>query len=112
MCVFLLQTKLLHRQEVFFHYFFTYLLKCQLLRTQNSGYYSSRRKWDGILRSPEYDNGILMVRKVCQSGCIWINQKEYFLSQAMIGEYVGLKEGIGGDIEVYYGPIYLGKLKT
>jgi putative transposase len=75
-------------------------------------YSCSRREWDGILRAPEYDTGTMMVRKVCQSGCVWIDQKEYYISQAIIGEYVGMKEGAEGAIEIYYGPVYLGKLKT
>lgn len=74
-------------------------------------YYNSRRQWDGVLRKPEYDTLKMVVRKVCPSGCIWLNQKEHFVSQVMVGEYVGLKEGEDDDIEVYYGPVYLGKLK-
>ncbi len=74
-------------------------------------YYSSKRQWDGVLRKPEYNTLEMVVRKVCPSGCIWLNQGEYFVSQVMIGEYVGLKENANGEIEVYYGPVYLGKLK-
>lgn len=82
------------------------------LEPPGNHYCTSRRQWDGVMRAPEYDTGTMMVRKVCQSGCVWINQKEYFISQAIVGEYVGIKEGLGEDIEVYYGPVYLGKLKT
>lgn len=74
-------------------------------------YCCSKKHWDGMLRTPEYDTRAMTVRKVCQSGCIWLNGEEYFMSQALVGEYVGLKEE-EGDIEVHYGPIYLGKLRT
>jgi putative transposase len=79
--------------------------------TPGSHYYASQRQWDGILRQPEYDTKLMKVRKVCQSGCIWLNQEEYFLGQVLTGEYVGMKELEEGELEVYYGPIYLGKLR-
>ncbi len=74
-------------------------------------YSVSSRKWDGILRSPEYDTKGIQVRKVGQNGCIWFTQREYFLGQALSGEYVALKENHQKDLEVHYGPINLGKLK-
>ena len=82
------------------------------LETPGSHYFMSKRRWDGILRPPEYDTGQMMVRKVCQSGCIWLNQREYFISQTIVGEYVGIKEGMDGEIEIHYGPVFLGRLKT
>jgi putative transposase len=78
--------------------------------TPGRHYYSSPREWDGVLRQPEYDTKQMNVRKVCQSGCIWLNQKEYYVGQVLVGEFVGMKE-IEDDLEVYYGPIYLGKLR-
>jgi putative transposase len=80
------------------------------MQTPGSKYQSSPRRWDGILRSPEYDTREMMVRKVCQSGCIWLNQTEYYIGQSLIGEYVGLKESQDHELEFYYGPVYLGKL--
>jgi putative transposase len=70
-------------------------------------YYASARQWDGILRKPEYER--MSVRKVGQSGTIWVRQEEYYVGQVLTGEYVGMKEGEEG-LEVYYGPVYLGKL--
>lgn len=72
-------------------------------------YQKSQRKWDGILRSPEYDTQEMLVRKVGQNGCIWIKQCEYYISQALTGEYVGIKEK--EEMEVNYGTVYLGKLR-
>lgn len=79
------------------------------MKTPGSCYSKSPRSWNGILKSPEYDTGT-KVRKVGQSGCIWLNQKEYYLGQALEGEYVGLKQNETEELEVYYGPINLGKL--
>jgi putative transposase len=72
-------------------------------------YYASPRQWDGILRQPEYDTKTMKIRKVCQSGCIWVNQKEYYIGKVLMGEYVGMKE-VEEEQEIYYGPICLGKL--
>lgn len=79
------------------------------MKTPGACYSKSLRAWDGKLRPPEYDTNV-EVRKVCQSGCIWLKQKEYYIGQAMQGEYVGLKPNETEELEVYYGPIYLGKL--
>ena len=80
------------------------------MRTPGSCYQASSRTWDGVLRSPEYDRREMEVRKVCQSGCIWLKQKEHYIGQTLTGEYVGLKTNDADEIEVYYGPVYLGKL--
>jgi transposase InsO family protein len=79
------------------------------MKTPGNFYSKSSRSWDGKLRSPEYDTSMI-VRKVCQSGCIWLKQKEHYIGQALQGEHVGLKHNDTGDLEVYYGPVYLGKL--
>jgi putative transposase len=73
-------------------------------------YQPSTRIWDGILRSPEYDIQTMDVRKVCQSGCIWYRQKEFYIGQTLTGEYVGLKRNEKEELEMYYGPLFLGKL--
>ncbi len=79
------------------------------MKTPGSVYNNSKRVWDGKLRSPEYDSNV-KVRKICSNGCIWINQKDHYITQSLEGEYVGLKENEEGDEEVYYGSIYLGKI--
>jgi putative transposase len=80
------------------------------MKTPGSCYHPSPRKWDGILRPPEYDTKEMKVRKVCQSGCIWLNQHEHYIGQSLTGEYVGLKANQDGELELYYGPVYLGKI--
>jgi transposase InsO family protein len=79
------------------------------MKTPGSCHIKSTRIWNGVLKSPEYDTD-MEVRKVCQSGCIWLKQKEYYLGQALEGEHVGLKRNELDELEVYYGPIHLGKL--
>lgn len=80
------------------------------MKTPSSCYQPSTRAWDGILRSPEYDRKEMDVRKVCQSGCLWLRQTEYYIGQTLTGEYVGLKNNENDELEIYYGPVYLGKL--
>jgi putative transposase len=80
------------------------------MKTPGSCYRTSPRSWDGILRSPEYDTKEMEVRKVCQSGCIWLCQKEHYIGQTLTGEYVGLRNAEDEELEVYYGPVYLGKI--
>jgi putative transposase len=80
------------------------------MKTPASCYQASSKAWDGILRSPEYNRKEMDVRKVCQSGCIWLNQKEHYIGQTLTGEYIGLKTNENDEIDLYYGPVYLGKL--
>lgn len=79
------------------------------MRTPGSCYVVSPRKWDGVLRSPEYDEGKATIRKVGQNGCIWISQKEFYIGQVLTGEYVALQENSNEETELFYGPICLGK---
>jgi transposase InsO family protein len=80
------------------------------MKTPASVYTKSLRTWDGILRKPEYNTQEMIVRKVGQSGCLWLHQNEHYIGQTLTGEYVGLKTNEQGEYDVYYGPIYLGKL--
>lgn len=81
------------------------------MKTPASCYKKSPRVWDGILRKPEYDTKEMIVRKVCQSGSLWLKHNEHYIGQTLSGEYVGLKPNEKGELEVYYGSVYLGKLK-
>ncbi|HEV8053021.1 MAG TPA: integrase core domain-containing protein [Parachlamydiaceae bacterium] len=80
------------------------------MQTPSDCYSSSKRKWDGILRDPEYDLTSMLVRKVGQNGCVWLKQKPYYLGETLAGEYVGLKEE-NEELNIFYGSVYLGKLK-
>lgn len=80
------------------------------MKTPGSCYQPSLRSWDGVLRPPEYDTKEVDVRKVCQSGCIWLHQQEHYIGQTLTGEYVALKSTENGELDLYYGPVYLGKL--
>src|SRR5262249_24484211 len=60
-----------------------------------SRYVPSRRRWNGRLRSPEYADGVA-VRRVRRSGEIkWRNGLVY-VSEALIGEPVGVEEAEDG----------------
>jgi len=72
-------------------------------------YSRSPREWDGRLRSPEYREE-MRVRKVGQSGSIWLKGKEYFIGGMIKGEPVGLEEIDNEVYAVKYGPIKLGEI--
>lgn len=95
-----------------FKYVYNYKRPHESLEMQTPGsiYKVSTRVWDGKLRSPEYTREE-KVRKVCSNGCIWISQEAHYISQALEGEYVGLKMNENEEEEVYYGPIFLGKIE-
>lgn len=95
-----------------FHYEYNFERPHEALemKTPGSQYQASLRTWDGILRSPEYNTSEVEVRKVCQSGCIWLRQKEHYIGQTLTGEYVALKANENDGFDLYYGPVYLGKL--
>lgn len=78
------------------------------MQTPASVYRISSKKWDGKLQGPEYGAESKFVRKVGGNGCIRFGE-DYFVSQALEGEYVGLRE-VEGGFQMYYGPIYLGFL--
>lgn len=83
------------------------------MKTPGSCYYNSPRIWDGIFRSPEYDTREMLVRKVQACGCISLNNKNRFIGEALIGEYVGLKPiQDHQEYEIYYSNVFLGKLTT
>jgi putative transposase len=70
-------------------------------------YTPSPRRFDGVLREPEYDG--LEVRRVRHNGEIrWRNDKIY-VNQALAGEPVALEENAAGWT-LSYGPIVLGTI--
>lgn len=70
-------------------------------------YTPSSRHWDGILREPEYP-AAATVRRVHRNGAIRWRGAEIYLSEALIGEPVGLVEHQNDGWTVHYGPIALG----
>jgi putative transposase len=77
--------------------------------TPASVYTESKRKWDGKFRSPEYGNEYES-RKIGKSGSFTWKGREFFISEMLQGEYVGIKEAQVGLMEVYYGTILLGEI--
>lgn len=73
-------------------------------------YQPSPRRFDAVLRSPDYDETV-QVRKVRRNGEIKWRGSTIYLSRALTGEPVGLNR-IGDDTWlVKYGPIVLGTVK-
>jgi transposase InsO family protein len=83
------------------------------MKTPASCYQKSIRRWSGILKSPEYSSKDIKPRKVCSRGGVSILDVNYYLSENLTGEYVGVKKNeveSGYEFEVYFGPVYLGKV--
>lgn len=72
-------------------------------------YKVSSRIWSGKLKSPEYSSDY-ETRKVGASGSITWKGKTFFITESLIGEYVALREIEVGMMEIYYGPIILGRI--
>lgn len=72
-------------------------------------YRQSARKWDGKLRAPEYDNGY-ETKKVQACGHITWKGRDFFISEILKGEYIGIKEQVMGIKDIFYGPILLGRI--
>lgn len=77
--------------------------------TPSSIYVPSQRTWDRKFRSPEYSQEY-EPRKVGRSGNISWRGSEFFLSEMLEGEYIGIKELDFGLMGIYYGPIFLGTI--
>jgi putative transposase len=75
--------------------------------TPAAHYTASSRYWDGILREPEYcpDDTI---RRVRRSGEIKWQGKLIYITTALTGEPIGLREDANGSRTACYGPIALG----
>src|SRR3954468_17886488 len=71
-------------------------------------YTPSPRRFDGVLREPEYDAG-LKVRRVRSNGEIRWRNDTIYVNQALTGEPIALEENAAGWT-VRYGPIVLGTI--
>ena len=78
-------------------------------KTPATAYKASSRTWNGKLKSPEYSSDY-EVRKVGASGSITWRGKAFFISESLIGDYIGLKEVEVGVMNTHYGPIILGRI--
>jgi putative transposase len=70
-------------------------------------YAASPRRFDGILREPDY-GADHAVRRVRHNGEIRWQGNTIYISAALIGEPVGLLENDDGGLTVCYGPVVLG----
>jgi putative transposase len=71
-------------------------------------YTASPRRFNGVLREPEY--GEPEVRRVRHNGEIRWQGETIYISEALIGEPVGLREHDASGWTVCYGPIVLGTI--
>ena len=72
-------------------------------------YQPSARRFDGVLRKPEYSDD-RDVRSVRRNGDIKWQGSTIYISEALVGEPVGLTEN-GSGWTVSYGPILLGTIE-
>lgn len=70
-------------------------------------YALSARRFDGVLRAPDYGPDHT-VRRVRRNGEIRWQANTIYISEALIGEPIGLIDDEDGDWTVSYGPIVLG----
>ena len=75
--------------------------------TPAAHYTASPRRFDGVLRQPNY-SADREVRYVRHNGEIRWRGETVYISEALVGEPVGLIEDDDGDWTVSYGPIMLG----
>ena len=70
-------------------------------------YAPSSRHWDGVLHEPQYDDD-QEVRRVRNTGAVKWRGKLIYISEALVGEPVGLSECADGSYHVSFGPVLLG----
>jgi len=73
-------------------------------------YQPSPRRYDGVLRSPDYPDEA-QVRRVRSNGEIKWRGHKIFISETLVGEPVGLFHSADNTWSVNYGPIFLGTLE-
>lgn len=78
-------------------------------KSPGSIYQTSRRYWDGKLRSPEYNNEY-KVGRVKSCGKMSWKGREIYVGRVFHGEPIGIKEEELA-VKAYYGPIYLGQVE-
>lgn len=71
-------------------------------------YKPSPRRWDGVLRSPEYPSHY-KVSKVRNGGNMSWRGGDIYISTVFQGEPIGIEETVDGHI-LHYGPLTLGKI--
>jgi transposase InsO family protein len=78
-------------------------------QTPISVYKPSRRSWNGKFKVIEYSSDY-ETRKVCAGGLISWKGSDFFISEMLRGEYVGITELEVGLMGIYFGPVLLGKI--
>lgn len=69
----------------------------------------SPRRWDGIMRSPEYSSDH-EIRRVRHNGEIRWCGNTIYINQALAGEPIGMREQPDGSFVASFGPVVLGTI--
>lgn len=77
--------------------------------TPSEVYRLSGLKWNGIENCPEYPENYL-IRKVGLGGQISLHGQQFFISEMLKNECIGLYEHSEDSYKLYYGPVCLGIL--
>ena len=77
--------------------------------TPSSAYYDSPRKYPDRIEQPDYQNDVT-TRRVRTNGDIKWKGNRVFLSEALIGEPIGLKQITERTWAIYYGSLEIGML--
>lgn len=73
-------------------------------------YIASNKTWNGVLKPPEYDRSVFDVRKVEKGGQIKWKGNHIYISETLREEYIGLKPSDEDHFDIFYGPVFLGKI--
>lgn len=73
-------------------------------------YIASNRAWSGVLKPPEYDTNVFEARKVDIGGQIKWSGNRIYISETLKGEYIGIKPSDNDSLDIFYGPVFLGKI--
>ena len=72
-------------------------------------YRPSKHKFDGTVNTVDYDKGARL-RKVNYKGYLSIQKHRYYLSEALIGEYIELVDVDEDHISLHYGAFEIAKV--
>jgi transposase InsO family protein len=79
------------------------------LETPSKRYKASKRGMPSEIKEPEYDRG-KNLRKVNCKGYVSINKHRYYLSEALIGKFIEVKQMSEHEIGLYYGRYRVAKI--
>lgn len=79
-------------------------------RTPGELYVASSRLYPSRLPELEYPDDVIALRRIWGKGELRWRGQRIFISETLTGEMVGLRWLEGGVFDVYYGPVWLGRM--